>query len=33
MIEEIILNYLRKKAFTCYMSMPENPSDNFCILE
>ena len=23
MIEEIILNYLRKNAFPCYMSMPE----------
>ena len=33
MIEEIILNYLRKNAFPCYMSMPENPSGNFCILE
>ena len=33
MIEEIILNYLRENAFPCYMSMPENPSGNFCILE
>lgn len=33
MIEEIILDYLRKNAFPCYMSMPENPSGDFCILE
>ena len=33
MIEEVILNYLRKNAFSCYMSMPEKPSGNFCILE
>ena len=33
MIEEIILNYLRENAFSCYLSMPENPSGNFCILE
>ena len=33
MIEEIILNYLRENAFSCYRSMPEDPSDNFCILE
>ena len=33
MIEEIILNYLRENAFSCYMSMPENHSGNFCILE
>ena len=33
MIEEVILNYLRENAFSCYMSMPEEPSGNFCILE
>lgn len=33
MIEEIILNYLRENGFPCFMSVPENPSDNFCILE
>ena len=33
MIEEIILDYLRKNAFPCSMSMPENPSGDFCILE
>ena len=33
MIEEIILNYLRENAFPCYLSVPENPSDNFCVLE
>nr|DAG72239.1 MAG TPA: tail completion protein [Caudoviricetes sp.] len=33
MIEELILNYLRENGFSCYMSMPENPSGNFCILE
>lgn len=33
MIEEVILNYLRENAFSCYMSMPEKPSGNFCILE
>ncbi len=33
MIEEIILNYLWENAFPCYMSMPEKPSGNFCILE
>lgn len=33
MIEEAILNYLRENAFSCYMSMPEKPSGNFCILE
>lgn len=33
MIEEVILNYLRENAFSCYMSMPETPSGNFCILE
>ena len=33
MIEEIILNYLRENAFSCYTSMPEKPSGNFCILE
>ena len=26
-------NYLRENAFSCYMSMPEKPSGNFCILE
>ena len=33
MIEEIILNYLRENGFPCFMSVPENPSDNFCVLE
>ena len=33
MIEEIILNYLRENAFSCYTSMPEKASGNFCILE
>ena len=33
MIEEVILNYLRENAFSCYMSMPEKPSGNFCVLE
>ena len=33
MIEEIIQNYLQENAFSCYMSMPEKPSGNFCILE
>ena len=33
MIEEIILNYLRENAFPCYLSVPENPSGNFCVLE
>ncbi len=33
MIEEIIQNYLRENAFSCFMSMPEKPSGNFCILE
>ena len=33
MIEEIIQNYLRENAFPCYMSVPENPSGNFCVLE
>ena len=33
MIEEIILNYLRENAFSCYLSVPENPSGNFCVLE
>nr|DAP42173.1 MAG TPA: tail completion protein [Caudoviricetes sp.] len=33
MIEEIILNYLRENAFPCYMSVPEKPSGNFCVLE
>lgn len=33
MIEEIILNYLRENGFPCYMSVPENPSGNFCVLE
>ena len=33
MIEEIILNYLRENGFPCFMSVPENPSGNFCVLE
>ncbi len=33
MIEEIILNYLRENGFSCYLSVPENPSGNFCVLE
>ena len=33
MIEEVILNYLQKNAFSCYMSMPEKTSANYCILE
>ena len=33
MIEEIIQNYLRENAFPCYLSVPENPSGNFCVLE
>lgn len=33
MIEQIILDYLRENAFSCYMSVPENPSGNFCVLE
>lgn len=33
MIEEIIQNYLRENAFPCYMSVPEKPSGNFCVLE
>ena len=33
MIEEIILNYLRENAFPCYLSVPEKPSGNFCVLE
>nr|DAH95211.1 MAG TPA: tail completion protein [Caudoviricetes sp.] len=33
MIEEIILNYLRENGFSCFMSMPESPSGNFCVLE
>ena len=33
MIEEIIQNYLRENAFPCYLSVPEKPSGNFCILE
>ena len=33
MIEEIILNYLRESGFSCYTSMPEKASGNFCILE
>ena len=27
------MNYLLENAFSCYMSMPEKPSGNFCILE
>lgn len=33
MIEETIQNYLRENAFPCYMSVPEKPSGNFCVLE
>lgn len=33
MIEKIIQDYLRKSGFSCYMSVPENPSGNFCVLE
>lgn len=33
MIEKIIQNYLRENAFPCYMSVPEKPSGNFCVLE
>ena len=33
MIEEIIQNYLRENAFPCYLSVPEKPSGNFCVLE
>lgn len=33
MIEEIILNYLRENGFPCYLSVPEEPSGNFCVLD
>lgn len=33
MIEEIIQNYLRERAFPCYLSVPEKSSGNFCVLE
>ena len=33
MIEEIILSYLRENGFSCYMSVPERPSGNFCVLD
>lgn len=33
MIEEIILNYLRESGFSCYLSVPEEPSGNFCVLD
>ena len=33
MIEETIQNYLRENAFPCYLSVPEKPSGNFCVLE
>ena len=33
MIEEIILNYLRESGFPCYLSVPEKPSGNFCVLD
>ena len=33
MIEEIILNYLLESGFPCYLSVPEEPSGNFVVLE
>ena len=33
MIEEIILNYLRESSFSCYLSVPEEPSGNFVVLD
>ena len=33
MIEEVILNYLRENAFSCYMSIRRSPPAIFCILE
>ena len=33
MIEESIQNYLRENGFPCYMSVPENPSGNVCVLD
>lgn len=33
MIEQILQDYLRQNTFPCYMSVPENPSGNFCVLE
>lgn len=33
MIEEIIQSYLRENGFPCSMSVPENASGNFCVLE
>ena len=33
MIEEIILNYLRESGFPCYLSVPEEPSGNFVVLD
>lgn len=34
MIEEILLDYLSGKLIVpCYMSVPEHPSGNFCVLE
>lgn len=33
MIEQIILDYLRENGFSCYMSVPEDSSGNFCVLE
>lgn len=33
MIEEIILNYLRESGFPCYLSVPEQPSGNFVVLD
>lgn len=33
MIERILQDYLTENAFPCYLSMPEHPSGNFCILQ
>ena len=33
MIEQIILDHLRENGFPCYMSVPEQASGNFCVLE
>lgn len=33
MIEEIILNYLRESGFSCHLSVPEEPSGNFVVLD
>ena len=33
MIEEIIQNYLRESGFPCYLSVPEEPSGNFVVLD